>query len=182
MNISLAKQRIGRKRATLKWSTSWQLLGEVSSSFCIVTAGNNFGSSSFRLTLNETRQKFEAMKSARRKEVIQTLEKEMTPSFASFIAHFGYSNRVCAADVARGVAVRWDSVMCWILLTHMQSTLSILFVFRLESPRRVPLVERFENARGILRCFMKSHQDYGPLVKCFDLYKVSKGIVILISA
>lgn len=100
------------------------------------------------LTLNETRQKFEAMKSARRKEVIQTLEKEMTPSFASFIAHFGYSNRVCAADVARGVAVR------------------------LESPRRVPLVERFENARGILRCFMKSHQDYGPLVKCFDLYKV----------
>ncbi|VDO83831.1 unnamed protein product [Heligmosomoides polygyrus] len=102
------------------------------------------------LTLNETRQKFEAMKSARRKEVIQTLEKEMTPSFASFIAHFGYSNRVCAADVARGVAVR------------------------LESPRRVPLVERFENARGILRCFMKSHQDYGPLVKCFDLYKVSK--------
>ncbi|KAK5984439.1 Cell division control protein 45 [Trichostrongylus colubriformis] len=100
------------------------------------------------LTLNETRQKFEAMKSARRKEVMQTLEKEMTPSFASFIAHFGYSSRVCAADVARGLAAR------------------------LESPRRIPLVERFESARGVLRCFMKSHQDYGPLVKCFDLYKV----------
>ncbi|KAL6727855.1 hypothetical protein Aduo_009695 [Ancylostoma duodenale] len=100
------------------------------------------------LTLNETRQKFEAMNSTRRKEVIQTLEKEMTPSFASFIAHFGYSNRVCAADVARGLAAR------------------------LESPRRIPLVERFESARGILRCFMKSHQDYGPLVKSFDKYKV----------
>ncbi|KAK6046464.1 CDC45-like protein [Cooperia oncophora] len=100
------------------------------------------------LTLNETRQKFEAMNSVRRKEVIQVLEKEMAPSFASFIAHFGYSSRVCAADVARGLAAR------------------------LESPRRIPLVERFECARGILRCFMKSHQDYGPLVKCFDLYKI----------
>ncbi|XGW17158.1 hypothetical protein V3C99_002065 [Haemonchus contortus] len=100
------------------------------------------------LTLNETRQKFEAMNSTRRKEVIQTLEKEMTPSFASFIAHFGYSSRVSAADVARGLAAR------------------------LESPRRIPLVERFESARGILRCFMKCHQDYGPLVKCFDLYKM----------
>ncbi|PIO67080.1 hypothetical protein TELCIR_11182 [Teladorsagia circumcincta] len=58
------------------------------------------------LTLNETRQKFEAMNSTRRKEVIQTLEKEMAPSFASFIAHFGYSSRVCAADVARGLAAR----------------------------------------------------------------------------
>ncbi|ETN77660.1 hypothetical protein NECAME_03078 [Necator americanus] len=88
------------------------------------------------------------MGSTRRKEVIQTLEKEMTPSFASFIAHFGYSNRVCAADVARGLAAR------------------------LEFPRRVPLVERFESSRNILRCFMKSHQDYGPLVKSFDMYKI----------
>ncbi|WKX98841.1 hypothetical protein Q1695_014040 [Nippostrongylus brasiliensis] len=100
------------------------------------------------LTLNESRQKFEAMTSTRRKEVIQTLEKEMTPSFASFIAHFGYSSRVNAADVARGLAVR------------------------LESPRRIPLSERFESARSILYCFMKSHQDYVPLVKCFDLYKM----------
>ncbi|KHJ91960.1 CDC45-like protein [Oesophagostomum dentatum] len=100
------------------------------------------------LTLNETRQKFEAMTSTRRKEVIQTLEKEMTPSFATFIAHFGYSNRVCAADVARGLAAR------------------------LESPKRTPLVERFESARSILRCFMKSNQDYLPLAKSFDLYKI----------
>ncbi|VDL81773.1 unnamed protein product [Nippostrongylus brasiliensis] len=102
------------------------------------------------LTLNESRQKFEAMTSTRRKEVIQTLEKEMTPSFASFIAHFGYSSRVNAADVARGLAVR------------------------LESPRRIPLSERFESARSILYCFMKSHQDYVPLVKCFDLYKIPR--------
>uniref|UniRef100_A0A0K0CTP2 RGS domain-containing protein n=1 Tax=Angiostrongylus cantonensis TaxID=6313 RepID=A0A0K0CTP2_ANGCA len=93
------------------------------------------------LTLHETRQKFEAMTSTRRKEVMQTLEKEMTPPFASFIAHFGYSNRVNAADVARGMAVR------------------------LESPRRIPLVDRFESARDILNCFMKSHQNFSPLVK-----------------
>ncbi|VDM61088.1 unnamed protein product [Angiostrongylus costaricensis] len=100
------------------------------------------------LTLHETRQKFEAMTSTRRKEVMQTLEKEMTPPFASFIAHFGYSNRVSAADVARGMAVR------------------------LESPRRTPLVDRFESARDILNCFMKSHQNFSPLVKCFDVYKI----------
>ncbi|KAJ1366722.1 hypothetical protein KIN20_027475 [Parelaphostrongylus tenuis] len=100
------------------------------------------------LTLNETRQKFQAMTSTRRKEVTQTLEKEMTSSFTSFIAHFGYSNRVSAADVARGMAVR------------------------LESPRRVPLVDRFESARSILNCFLKSHQNFSPLVKCFDIYKL----------
>ncbi|KJH50484.1 CDC45-like protein [Dictyocaulus viviparus] len=103
---------------------------------------------SLGLTLSETKQKFEAMTSTRRKEVVQTLEKEMTPPFASFIAHFGYSNRVSAADVARGLAIR------------------------LESPRHSPLVDRFESARIVLRCFMKSHQNYTPLVKSFDVYKV----------
>ncbi|CAJ0598921.1 unnamed protein product [Cylicocyclus nassatus] len=100
------------------------------------------------LTLNETQQKFEAMTSTRRKEVIQTLEKEMLPSFATFIAHFGFSDRICAADVARGLAAR------------------------LETPKKVPLVERFESARGILRCFMKSGQDCVTLVKSFDVYKI----------
>uniref|UniRef100_A0A1I7XIL0 Guanylate cyclase domain-containing protein n=1 Tax=Heterorhabditis bacteriophora TaxID=37862 RepID=A0A1I7XIL0_HETBA len=105
------------------------------------------------LTLNETKQKFEAMSSNRKKEVTDTLEKEMASSFASFIAHLGYCNRVNAADVARGVAAR------------------------LETPRKQPLLERFESAQSVLLSFMDGTGDFMQMLKTFELYKANSDIV-----
>ncbi|CAI4220958.1 unnamed protein product [Auanema sp. JU1783] len=105
------------------------------------------------LTLNETKQKYEAMTTERRKEVFNTLEQDMKSTFASFIAHLGYCSRITSADLARALAVK------------------------LETPAALSLTERFTNAKEILLPFLEPSGDFLSMRKAFDSYKGSLEVV-----
>ena len=102
----------------------------------------------YSLTIQETKQRFEAMETTRRKEVIEILHNEMKSEFCTYFAHLGYLNPISAADTARALAVK------------------------ISTPPNIPIAQRFGEATDVIKPFMEVNVDFIHLEKACAKYMV----------